>query len=241
MISSLLVVRVKSLEDVLFPIEEDEINGYNVVRLPDSIRDYFDNQDYDVVTINSREIAHNFPNFGGSTPSPHSLLPHQDHMPDDIRRYLALSKTDDSIRGSQTYVVSKEVVEREIEVFMQYFNDNIDILRKEFVYNPSSKITKEQALKCFEGELDEVAREYLGEDRITEENLTFARAGLLGYLIQGEHANRLAEEFVDKYKDTDHMYIHKWDKPGMLIIDNSKVFHVRIGDNTNPIKRNWLI
>lgn len=197
-------------------------------------------QGYDAIFISSKDLADKIPNLGGLTPSNYSLLPHQDHLPNDKKRFLGLSKTDYSSRGSKTYIVSSDLVKEEIDTFIQYFNENIEDIRECFKYSPSFKITEEQALRCFNGELEEVIKEYLGEE-INEENLLFARSGILNYLIQGDHTNRLVDQFISKYENSDMLYVHEWDEPGILIIDNSKVFHGRIGNNSNPIKRNWFI
>jgi hypothetical protein len=231
--------RIKVIEECDFPIIEKEVNGYKVVVLPPTLQHYFDVEGYDALRINSVKVVEKLPHYGGKTMAKQSLLPHQDHLPTDPRRFLALSKNNGEDRGSSTYIAHPETIRRTLPKFLNYFNEHRDTLKKIFVYDKSSKVSEEELMGCFEpGGLDALMEKLT--DGNTDPTLRlFGTIGILGYLIQGEHADNLVKEFLEENKD--EVAAEDWTKNGTFIIDNSKVFHGRFGSNNNALQRNWMV
>lgn len=231
-------LKVKVLEHCDFPMVERDLDGYKVLVLPPSIQNIFDKEGYDALRINSRELGEKFPQYGGKTTEGRSLLPHQDHAPNDQRRFLALSKISGEERDSTTYLVQPEIVRRALPEIQGYLDAHRDTLQTSFAYLPSSQVSEKDLISCFEsGGLDRLVEKTTGKNADANMKL-FAYAGILGYLITGKDADALVEQFLKEHEK--EIVTEEWKTDGTLIIDNSKVFHGRRGPN-NPLKRNWLV
>lgn len=222
-----------------FPIEAREIKGYNVLVLPLELQKHFDAGCH-AVRIHSTTVARALPAFGGKTVSSHSLLPHQDHFPNDPRRFLSLSKEENGSRGSGTYIVHPDTIRRTTPSLVGYFKQNRELLRGAFSYDKSFQATEADLDICFAKEdgIDEVVQKNVGRDA-DPETLLFAYSGILTYLIQGEYADQEVRHFLEQ--NSHSVFIETWESGGVFILDNSRVFHGRIGGNSVPLKRNWLI
>ena len=232
--------RIKHIEDCDFPIVESDADGYKVLEIPQTLRDLFDSDEgYEAVRINSVELGRKFPGYGGQTTVGCSLFPHQDHLPSDPRRFLALSKDSSQDRGAMTYMVRPEIVRAALPDFLDYFHTHREALRESFVHNPANQVSESDLLSCYEpGGLDRLVRKKIGENPDPQIEL-FAYAGIINYLIDGPSADVLVEKFVEENRA--RVLVEEWNTDGTLIIDNSKVFRGRLGNNENALKRNWLI
>lgn len=230
---------IKELPDCEFPIVESEIEGYKVIELPEALRVYFDEEGFDAIRINSREVALQLPDYGGGTTSGRSLLPHQDHHPRDRRRFLALSQTGNAERGSSTYLVKPELLIKTIPSMYAFFNEHRESMKEDLLHGAHYQISKEDLEECFtEHGIERVLARHLPE-AASEADRTYFESGLLTYLIQGEHADHFVEEFLANNKQA--VVSENWEREGVFIMDNSKVFHGRYGDNTIKLKRNWCV
>lgn len=230
--------KIKELESCDFTITESDVEGYSVLVLPEVLQQYFD-EGYDAVRIYSTEIAALLPALGGKTAAKHSLAPHQDHPPTDRKRFLALSRTEDAPRGSSTYFTYPETVASVLPDIRSFFEKHRNELKELFQYDPASQVSEEELLSCFEdGGIDKLVENKVGPNA-SDENKLFAYCGILGYLIQGDYADQIVADFLAKKQG--EVIEETWERGGVLIIDNSKVFHGRFGGNENPIQRNWFV
>ena len=240
------IVRIKTLDSCDFPIVEREIpveggKTYRVLVLPRAVQDCFDKEGYHAVRINSTELAAKLPAFGGKTAASYSLLPHQDHFSHDRRRFLAISQESSGARDSQTYIARPEVIAASLPKMREYFDSHLNELKQIFVHEPSMQLPKEVLLSCFEDGgkgLDKVVAANLPPNA-PETVKVFAYCGILAYLIQGPHADKVVGDFLNDNKDK--VVSEEWKTGGTLILDNSRVFDGRFGPNATPLKRNWMI
>jgi len=230
--------RVKMLDNCDFPIEEESIGDFKVLKMPTNLLGYFNDEGYGAVRINSTELAARLPDYGGGTAPGRSQIPHQDHIPGDRRRFLAFSKADSTPRGSSTYLVHPELARKTLPLILAEFNAHREELRDCFIYSPPYMVTKEELYQCFEsGGIERLMQTKFGEN--TPENIKlFAYLGVLTYLTQGDFGDRIVKEFLQQNEGA--VFREDWNTPGVLIIDNTNMFHGRFGPNVR-IKRNWLV
>lgn len=239
--SHFMNLKVKVIKDCDFPIVEKVLDNYKVLLLPEALLKMFDEEGYHAIKIESKELASSLPDYGGRTTASYSLLPHQDHHPDNLMRFLALSKSGEESRRSITYLVSPDVLESNLSKTINYFHSHLDSIKKAFVFPIRSQIEDENDFKkCFDDikGLDNLVEKKFGKSPDLKTKL-FAYSGILTYLIQGEDAEAVVKKYLEENKDD--IFEEEWDSPGILILDNSKVFHGRLGDNKTKLKRNWLI
>ena len=157
-------LKVAVLENCNFSIVEKDINGYKVLELPESLRALFESG-FHAIRIQSTDIAASLPSYAGKSPFNHSLLPHQDHHPDDPRRFLAFSQGNNIARGSSTYLVPPETVSKALPEILEHFGSNIEDMKVNSKYDKSFQITLKQFKRCFkEGGLKNVAEEILNRE-----------------------------------------------------------------------------
>ncbi len=228
-----------------FPIVEGNVDGYKVLTLPQELRKIFDEEDASVVRINSLTIAHAIPDYGGRGSGEHfSLLPHQDHSDpyNDPRRFLMLSKLTDGARGSSTLIMTPDVAATLLPLEEVWIKDDgrREMIGKERSYDPRFHITQEQYDCCFDekGGYERVIASVAGHSRSRERVLT-VRLGILGFLIRGSCADEVMRELVEKCQD--QFLEERWDYGGIVIMDNRRVFHARLGGNSPPLQRNFCI
>lgn len=227
------MLNVKEIGDVSYPIATGvkEENGYSYGVLPLELRRFFDEERIHVLRINSAIYASQIPDFGGRTPAYGSLTPHQDHHPVNDLRFIALSHPGFNKRGSSTYVASPEILSDALPLIFDYFDLNRKEIKETFQYDDSFVLSQTELQSYFEGGLEK----YLG---CSEEDKLFYIYGILAYLLQGRHANRVVEWFTKKYAEDVH--IEDWTRPGVMIIDNARTFHGRKGPNDISLNRTWF-
>lgn len=232
-------LRVVNIGQCDFPIEVRDVRGYSVLVLPYELQKYFDDG-YHAVRIQSTEVAKALPSFGGKTASSHSLLPHQDHFPSDVRRFLSLSKEENTARGAGTYIAHPDTLRNSTPLLVYYFKENREKLLAAFHYDQSFQIPESDLRHCFENSngIDDIVLKNMHGDA-DEGTRLFAYSGILTYLIQGEYADTEVNRFIEE--NSDSVFVETWESGGVFILDNSRVFHGRIGGNTVPLKRNWLV
>lgn len=232
------VARVKMLDTCDFPIEEERIGDFQVLKMPPNLLGYFNEEHFGAVRINSAELASRLPDYGGGTAPGRSQIPHQDHLPGDRRRFLAFSKADNVPRGSSTYLVHPELARKTLPSILAKFEAHREELRDRFVYSPPYMVTKEELYQCFEpGGIEKLMRTKFAEN--TPENVKiFGYLGVLTYLTQGDFGDQIVKEFLEQNEKT--VFREDWNAPGVLIVDNTNMFHGRFGPNVR-IKRNWLV
>lgn len=233
-------IKIKEIGECDFPIEIREVNGYSVLVLPNELQKYFDEDGFHAVRIRGTAVAHALPAFGGKTVSSHSLLPHQDHVPNDVKRFLCLSNEEDTSRGSSTYIALPETVENFLPSLVKFFKENRDLLKTVFKYEKSFQASESDLNECFAEQdgIDTVVKRNIGGSADAATAL-FAYTGILTYLIQGTFADQQVQKFIEENANV--VSIETWSTGGVFILDNSRVFHGRIGGNEVPLKRNWLI
>ena len=226
-----------------FPIVETEREDYKVLMLPSDVRTLFDEEGAHVVRINSLEIAKRIPDYGGKTSGNYSLLPHQDHLGKDMKaRFLALSNLSEGPRESVTVVTLPNTAARILAIEEAYFSDpeRRSAIGKNREYDPRFCITEAQYDRCFDHEdgYEEAVAVVAGKRPSAALELA-ARLGIYGYLMRGPaHADELMQRIVARTKNS--LLIEEWNEPGVVIIDNDRVFHARFGGNTPPLKRNFF-
>jgi hypothetical protein len=230
--------KVKMLDDCDFPIEEERIGDFKVLKMPMALLRYFNEEQYGAIRINSAELAARLPDYGGGTAPGRSQIPHQDHLPGDRRRFLAFSKADNIPRGSSTYLVSPELARETLPSILAQFEAHREEIRDHFVYNPPYMVTKEELYQCFEsGGIEKLIQTKFGEN--TPENIKlFGYLGVLTYLTQGNLGDEIVKEFLQQNERA--VFREDWTVQGVLIIDNTNMFHGRSGPNVR-IKRNWIV
>lgn len=233
-----------------FPIVEGVVTDehgepYNTIELPEKLRKLFDEQGAAIVRVNSAELAAKLPDYGGRASGDYSLLPHQDHVdPEhDRRRFLMLSKLDEGTRGSATIAMTPEAARALLSVTEAYFRQHRLEIAAERHYDQRFIISEAQYNQCLDSDegLDEVVREIVGDDASPLRVLR-VRSGILGFLVRGSYADDLVQDELFERLVTDmpgQMAIENWEQPGVLIIDNAVVFHMRCGGNNPPLKRNF--
>ena len=234
-----------------FPIVKGNIAGYNVIKLPQVVRRIFDKEGASVVRISSRRVANSLPDFGGKVSGRFSLLPHQDHLDPaknklepgkgrDARRFLILSKRTDGARGSSTLVITPRVATVMLPFEEVWIKDDARrrVIGKERNYDSRFLFTEEQYDRCFDekGGYERVVAEVVGHGATKRRELA-VRLGILGYLMRGSHADIVMEEVVRARRGK--YFEERWEKGGVVIIDNRAVFHARLGGNTPPLQRNF--
>lgn len=241
--SALDLPKLVSFETCEFPVVEDVVGGYKVLQLPQSLRRVFDEEDASVVRINSTEVANAIPDFGGrSSGDNFSLLPHQDHLDPtgDRRRFLMLSKRWDGARGSKTLIMMPSVADRVLPHVESWIKDAARRKRigAERSYDVRFLITREQYDSCFDDENGyEAAVSALAGNEPGTEVRRAVRLGILGYLMRGATADEVMREVVSTCNGM--ILEERWDRGGVVIIDNRRVFHARLGGNTPPLQRNF--
>lgn len=230
-------VRVKILDRCDYLFAETVSGGMRVVTLPPELLRHF-NEGYHAIRINSIETAISLPDFGGGTAIGGSQIPHQDHSPADPRRFLAFSKTDTKARGSETYLAHPIIVEEILPAVLRVFRARREEIKAAFVPKPPYMIPEHELMHCFEPNgLDAVARAHLGANSTPQMRL-FVYMGLLTYVLQGTVGDELVKWFLFLYSE--EVVRESWETPGTLIVDNSRIFHGRLGPNVR-LKRNWII
>ncbi len=232
------IARVKMLDDFDFPVEEEKMGDFKVLKMPAGLLGYFNDEHYGAVRINSAEVAARLPDYGGGTAPGRSQIPHQDHLPGDRRRFLAFSKVDDAPRGSSTYLLKPELAREVLPSIVEQFEARREEIRDRFEYKPPYMVTREELYQCFEpGGIEKLMQAKFGEN--TPEHIKlFTYLGILTYLTQGELGDQIVKDFLEQNKET--VYREDWNSPGVLILDNTNMFHGRFGPNVR-IKRNWLV
>jgi len=236
------VPNVVTLDLSEFPIERDEVDGYTVLKLPQNLRDVFDQGGAHLVWIPSAELARNIPDFGGKTSGEqHSLCFHQDHInPEDPRQFLMLTKHGQSARGSSTLVILPEIAERVLAVEEKHFNDAPSRTRmgRERSYDSRFLISEEEYDRCFDEDgYEKVVTDLMARRGVRDE--LCVRLGILGYLVRGPYADHLMEKTMEVIGD--ELFSTSWEEEGVLILHNPRLFHGRVGGNTTPLQRNFCI
>lgn len=232
-------IRIKYLDSCEFTVQESDVDGYKVLVLPEVIQRYFD-EGYDAVRIYSTDIAATLPEHGGRTAASHSLTPHQDHLPADPKRFLALSRPEDAPRGSATYFSHPETAAQALPEIRAFFEQHRAELKEIFTYDPASQVSEAELRACFEdpSNIDRLVGSSVGPDA-QDSDLLFAYCGIFTYLIQGTYADDIVAKFLEQYEND--VAVETWERGGVLILDNPNVFHGRFGANEDPIQRNWFI
>jgi hypothetical protein len=231
-------VELKTCE---FPIVEGNVNGYQTIELPQGLRKIFDQQHAHVVRVSSIGLAKTIPDYGGKASGDnYSLLPHQDHLnpAGDRRRFLMLSKLTDGARGSTTLIIMPGVAAAmlsDVEAWVKNDSRRAQI-GAERNYDKRFRITEQQYNDCFDDKngYERAVAAVMERGRGQEFS---ARLGIMGYLVRGLNADKVMGEITDKFRGK--FYQEKWESGGMVIIDNSRVFHARLGGNKPALKRNF--
>lgn len=230
------IPHVVRLASCVFPLVETTVHDYRVLVLPPGLRALF-SEGAHCVRINSQELAGSIPDFGGKASGNYSLLPHQDHFGDtsDPRRYLMLSKHHKGARGSSTLVFLPDVALRIYSFVEHAFKERRIQCGSEREYDSRFVISEAQYHRCFDRETgyEEVAEEVLQGRPVHD------RLNLLGYLIRGSYADTVMERIAALVGA--ECYIERWEKPGVVILDNARVFHARLGGNEPPLQRNFCV
>lgn len=231
---------VITLTHVVFPIVEAHDGERKILVLPPELRRLFTGLGAHMVRINSESVANLIPDFGSEASGRNSFLPHKDNFGDDAdpKRYLVLSKAARGARGSKTLACLPEtayfmLVEEEF-----YFRRMREELGKERAYNPKFRISESQYHRCFdepEG-YEAVSREVSQQTRGSIAPYT-VRLNILNYLIRGPLVEPLMEGLMRWWGA--FCAEEPWEDSGVLIIDNTAVFHLRVGGNFPPLKRNF--
>lgn len=236
--------KVTTVSNCDFPIVEGIARGFKVLKIPQDIRDLFDRDGFEVVRIESADVAKSIPNFGGKTSGEYSLLPHQDHFDPggDERRFLMLTQTASSNREALTVCMAPLTAAHALEMEEAWIQRGTNLLRArgEEAYDPRFAITLRQYERCFEGSrgYEEVLSEVLGNERGQRRELC-VRLGIIGFMLRGTCADEVMEDVIERLAPACHF--ETWEKPGVLIIDNRAVFHGRYGGNDPPLQRNYGI
>lgn len=235
------------LESCEFPIVEGEVDGYKVLELPRELRRLVLEGGAGIIRINSLEIARLLPDYGGrASGSRHSLFLHMDHShpATDARRYLVLSKDTNGARGGSTLVAARQALEAFVAIGEAYLNDSgwRRMIGSERNYEKRfGPFLSEAAYhRCLDEE-DGYERVVAGEyGRETNRGRELAvRAKILRYLICGPTADVVMEEILRKHRES--FYEERWERGGVLILDNLRVSHGRYGGNNPPLQRNYCI
>ena len=239
------ILKVVLLEQCAFPIVQSEVAGYKVLMLPEELRRLFDEGRASVVRINSIEVANMIPDFGGrGSGESHGLLPHQDHLDPsgDQRRFLMLSKGTNGARGASTLILNPSVAAAMLPYVQIWLTNSARrlILGNERAYDRRFLISPEQYNSCFDvdGGYEQVIATVLGANATAQRELA-VRLGILGYLMRGPSADCSMQELMEAFPGT--FYEERWEQGGVVIIDNPRVFHARMGGNNPPLQRNFCI
>lgn len=235
--------KIVTFDSCDFPIAEDIVDGYKVLKLPIGLRGVFNEENASVVRINSTAVACGIPDFGGrASGDTYSLLPHQDHLDPtgDSRRFLMLSKRWNGARGSSTLIMTRAVAACIPSLAETWITDPARRARLgvERSYDTRFRITRAEYDNCFDHAdgYEKVVKRLAGSNASEEQHLA-VRLGILGYLIRGPAADVAMLEIV---RACDGMFlIEPWERGGVVIIDNSRVFHARFGGNNPPLQRNF--
>ena len=241
--------KILTLEECEFPIVPSKVvtdrgSEYDVLVAPQRVRGLFDDEGAQIVRVNSLRLAAAIPDFKGKGSGSHSLLVHQDHEHParDPRRFLMLSKTTSGPRGSSTIFMGRNAAEDALAVEEDMFAD--EMIRayagSEREYDARFTISREQYDRCFD---DPIGYECLIDELVagcdSRDRRLAIRLSVLGFLIRGEVADLILPEVL---KACAGRFVEEaWEKAGVAIIDNSAVFHARLGGNDPPLQRNFCI
>ena len=236
--------KVVELETCDFPIVPGRVGSYRVLELPANLRTIFEQDGARVVRINSLDVARTIPDYGGKGSGEHfSLLPHQDHFDasTDRRRFLMLTKLVGGARGSSTLIMTRDVASAMLPIVQQWITDDARrvCVGAERCYDRRFLISKTQYDCCFDkkGGYEQLVAKVLEDENANRQRELALRLGLLGYLIRGRCADQVMQEIVRELAG--QFVEERWERNGMVIIDNRNVFHARFGGNIPPLKRNY--
>lgn len=230
---------VVTLPSCDFPLEETYGGGRTILVLPRELRRLFHEEGAHVVRIHSVEVANIIPDFGSEASGDHSFLPHKDNFGDDKdpKRYLVLSKTTRGARGSRTLACTQSAAYLMLAQEEDYFKQERERLGTERAYNSKFQVSKAQYNQCFDSLTGyESVAQQLTRTHPHIPPYTI-RLNLLNYLIRGSLVEPLMQELMRSWG---HWCVEEpWEDGGVLIIDNAAVFHLRVGGNYPPLKRNF--
>lgn len=235
--------RAVTLKCCDFPVVPVETNDRTALMLPPEIRRLMDTG-ITIVRINSKELAERLPNYGSEASGRYSLSPHKDNFGNDAdpKRYLMLSKTTPEARGASTLIWSADVALKMLPAIEAYFYVQRPYLwaNGEYEYNPKFRISEAQYIHCLKDAngYDEVINALVAcyQESISETTL---RLNVLNYLMRGPGIEPLMAELVERFGNL--CVVEPWEKEGVVIIDNTAVFHARIGGNDPPLPRNFCV